>query len=106
MDGELSNNGHYLAGKKIIIVDAGFFGLAFTVALRQKWDKNWESPQIVIYDRDDPHPPLSRLGYTLSLRGFDINGGLVCCASLGPPERRSKQGSHQRSGIQFSPMVE
>ncbi|KAK2591001.1 hypothetical protein QQS21_011314 [Conoideocrella luteorostrata] len=74
---------HFLAGKQIVIAGSGFAGLSFAIALHQNWPSSRPRPQITIYERQGRHLPLSRQGYSLSLHGFDQNGGLVAARDVG-----------------------
>ncbi|OAQ71045.1 monooxygenase [Pochonia chlamydosporia 170] len=74
---------HFLEGKKIIVSGAGFAGLSFIIALRQNWNPAFKPPQITIYEREGRHLPRSRQGYSLSLHGFDEDGGLVAARDIG-----------------------
>lgn len=74
---------HFLEGKKIIVSGAGFAGLSFAIALHQNWDPSLKRPQVTIYERDGRHLPRNRQGTSLSLHGFDENGGLVAARDIG-----------------------
>lgn len=67
-----------IAGKKIIIVGCGIAGLAFPLALRKQWpDKHIdEFPTITIYERDSRAIQPGREGYSISIRGDNVAGGI------------------------------
>lgn len=95
---------HFLESKKIIVSGAGFAGLSFVVALHQNWDPALKLPQITIYEREGRHLPRNRQGYSLSLHGFDENGGLVAARDIGLLDemmKRAISGNDSTSGFRI-----
>ena len=78
-----SSTRHFLEGKTIIVAGAGIAGSAFAIALRRCWDPAWKPPTIHIYDRDPQEVAAQREGYSLSLAGYDVSGGLLAMRKLG-----------------------
>ncbi|CAI6096028.1 unnamed protein product [Clonostachys chloroleuca] len=79
---------HHLQDKRIIVAGAGIGGLAFVVALHHQWTTSplysaGKFPSIFICDRDHKQVSQEREGYSLSLNGLDINGGLVALHDVG-----------------------
>ncbi|CAG9953369.1 unnamed protein product [Clonostachys rosea f. rosea IK726] len=79
---------HHLQDKRIIVAGAGIGGLAFVVALHHQWITSslysaGKFPSIFICDRDPKQVSQEREGYSLSLNGLDINGGLVALRDIG-----------------------
>ncbi|TPX15308.1 uncharacterized protein E0L32_004585 [Thyridium curvatum] len=84
---EARADSHFLAGKKIIVAGAGISGLAFAAALDKQWDDRFARPEVTIYDREKSDEAAQREGYSLSLNGFDKDGGLVALRDLGLLDR-------------------
>jgi len=78
----MSQHDHFLAGKCIVVAGAGMAGLAFVTALQKNWDAQYPKPRVIIYERDSQDAGIDRQGYSLSLSGFDVNGGLVALRDL------------------------
>ncbi|VUC36279.1 unnamed protein product [Clonostachys rosea] len=79
---------HHLQAKRIIVAGSGIGGLAFVVALHHQWISSplystGKFPSIFICDRDAKKVNQEREGYSLSLNGLDINGGLVALRDVG-----------------------
>ncbi|KAL1970827.1 hypothetical protein VTN77DRAFT_2661 [Rasamsonia byssochlamydoides] len=74
-----------VAGKKIIIVGAGIAGLAFPLALRKQWpqEHDAEFPSITIYERDSRETSIGREGYSISIRGDPLAGGMQVLHKMG-----------------------
>lgn len=79
----MATKSHFLEGKKIIVAGAGFASLAFIIAFHKNWDPALKRPEIIVYERSARHLPRSRQGYSVSVNGFDENGGLVAARDLG-----------------------
>ena len=74
---------HFLAGKTIIVAGGGIAGLSFAASLRKLWDPSQGLlPRVAIYERDVQDISSQREGYTLSLLGTDLSGGLVALRKL------------------------
>lgn len=103
---------HFLSSKRVIVAGAGLSGLSFALALRKLWDADIHGPAplVLVVERDAaPHSRgpvstgssttnyndgndngsdkaagnLGRDGYSLSLSGFNRDGGLVALRDLG-----------------------
>ncbi|KAL1989261.1 hypothetical protein VTN96DRAFT_23 [Rasamsonia emersonii] len=74
-----------IAGKKIIVVGAGIAGLAFPLALRRQWPEQYEAefPLITIYERDSRETSIGREGYSISIRGDPLAGGMQVLHRMG-----------------------
>lgn len=68
---------HFLSAKSIFVIGAGLSGSAFVGSLRRIWNHNLPFPKIVVFDRDPKGAFQRRGGYSLSLVGNDVSGGLV-----------------------------
>jgi 2-polyprenyl-6-methoxyphenol hydroxylase-like FAD-dependent oxidoreductase len=82
-----NNEKHFLSGKRIIVSGAGIGGLTFCIALQQFLDKTSEKieppPSIIVHERDTSVDPVGREGYSLSLRGDPLSGGMQTLNKLG-----------------------
>lgn len=78
-----TGKGHFLAGKTVFIAGAGLSGTAFAASLRKLWTVGIPPPKVVIFDRDQRHSVEQRGGYSLSLVGHDLSGGLNPLKKLG-----------------------
>lgn len=71
---------HYLSGKRIILSGAGIGGLTYCLAfqhfLRQFNGKIDPSPELIVYERDSSFDVIGREGYSLSIRGDKMSGGM------------------------------
>ncbi|CAF1163553.1 unnamed protein product [Adineta steineri] len=78
---------HFLSGKRIVIAGGGIGGITFCIALQQFLDKEKEKisppPSIVVYERDTSADAIGREGYSLSLRGDPLSGGMQTLQKLG-----------------------
>ncbi|TQV97055.1 monooxygenase [Cordyceps javanica] len=74
---------HFLSGKTIVVVGAGISGSAFVASLRCLWDPAVSFPEIVVFDRDTQGTYERRGGYSLSLVGNHVSGGLVALNKMG-----------------------
>lgn len=74
---------HYLSGKSIVVIGAGLSGSAFVASLRNTWEHNLPFPEIAVFDRDPKGTFERRGGYSLSLVGNDVSGGLVALSKMG-----------------------
>jgi 2-polyprenyl-6-methoxyphenol hydroxylase-like FAD-dependent oxidoreductase len=75
---------HFLSGKKIIVAGAGIGGLTFCIALQQLIDEKIEPPaSITVYERDASADAIGREGYSLSIRGDPLSGGMQTFQKLG-----------------------
>jgi 2-polyprenyl-6-methoxyphenol hydroxylase-like FAD-dependent oxidoreductase len=72
-----------VAGKKIIVIGAGIAGLAFVVSLRKIWPESAVFPAITIYERDSKETSIGREGYSLSIRGDRLSGGMQALHKMG-----------------------
>jgi 2-polyprenyl-6-methoxyphenol hydroxylase-like FAD-dependent oxidoreductase len=72
------------SGKKIIIIGAGISGLAFALALRKTWPKEYgdDYPSVIIYERDGKEPSAGREGYSISIRGDPAGRGMQVLQKL------------------------
>ena len=77
------NAGSLLEGKHIIIAGAGIASLAFLNSLQKLAPSFSNPPRITIYDRDTRKSTPKREGYSLSLNGADIDGGLIALRDMG-----------------------
>ncbi|KAK5993016.1 5-methylphenazine-1-carboxylate 1-monooxygenase-like protein [Cladobotryum mycophilum] len=80
---EITNTGHFLEGKTIIIAGGGISGSAFVVGLRKLWNQSLTPPTIIVYDRDAQDLAAQREAYTVSVSGLDSSSGLVALKKLG-----------------------
>lgn len=78
-----------LAGKRVIVVGAGIAGLAFPLALRKQWPSQYDAdfPTIVIYERDNRETQIGREGYSISIRGDPLAGGVQALHRMGMLEK-------------------
>ena len=74
-------------GKKIIIVGAGIAGLSFALSLRKQWPNGPKPPSLSIYERETREAILGREGYSLSIRGDALSGGIQVLQRLDLLER-------------------
>ncbi len=74
---------HFLSGKSIFVIGAGLSGSAFVASLRSIWGPNATFPEITVFDRDPKGAFERRGGYSLSLVGNDVSGGLVALRRMG-----------------------
>lgn len=74
---------HFLSTKSIFVIGAGLSGSAFVGSLRRIWNHNLPFPKIVVFDRDPKGAFERRGGYSLSLVGNDVSGGLVAVSKMG-----------------------
>lgn len=74
-----------LAGKRVIVAGAGIAGLAFPLALRKQWPSQYDAefPTIVIYERDNRETQIGREGYSISIRGDPLGGGMQALHKMG-----------------------
>jgi 2-polyprenyl-6-methoxyphenol hydroxylase-like FAD-dependent oxidoreductase len=69
VDSKLPPSTSPLAGKRVIVAGAGIAGLAFVIALRNRWNDSLGAfPTIIQYEREDGKLDLSREGYSVSIR--------------------------------------
>ncbi|KAK3985255.1 hypothetical protein QBC44DRAFT_161972 [Cladorrhinum sp. PSN332] len=73
-------SGHFLEGKKIIVVGGGISGCTFVAALRKLWNPSLTPPEIAVFDRN---PKDASNNYSMAIHGDSINGGLVALQQLG-----------------------
>lgn len=105
---------HFLSGKKIIIVGAGIGGLTFAIALQQFLEKTNEKidplPSITVYERDTSSDAIGREGYSLSIRGDPLSGGMQTLQKLGMLDEmieESNPGTHfTLFDKDFSPIIQ
>lgn len=77
-----------VAGKKIIIVGAGIAGLSLALSLRKQWPNGPNPPpSLTIYERETKEAILGREGYSLSIRGDALSGGMQVLQRLDILER-------------------
>ncbi|OAR05719.1 hypothetical protein LLEC1_03947 [Akanthomyces lecanii] len=74
---------HFLSGKSVFVIGAGLSGSAFVASLRSTWDHYFPFPELAVFDRDPKNTFERRGGYSLSLVGNDISGGLVALNKMG-----------------------
>ncbi|OAA73355.1 Aromatic-ring hydroxylase-like protein [Cordyceps fumosorosea ARSEF 2679] len=74
---------HFLSGKSIFVIGAGLSGSAFVASLRAAWDYDSPFPDISVFDRDPKATHERRGGYSLSLIGSDVSGGLIALNKMG-----------------------
>ena len=83
---ETASKQHFLSGKKIVVVGAGIGGLTFCIALQQFLEKNDHQiqplPSVVLYERESSANMNGREGYSLSIRGDSLSGGLQILQKL------------------------
>lgn len=74
-----------IAGKKLLITGAGIAGLAFPLALHKQWPTEFKSefPTITIYERDSLETLIGREGYSISIRGDALAGGMQALHKMG-----------------------
>jgi 2-polyprenyl-6-methoxyphenol hydroxylase-like FAD-dependent oxidoreductase len=72
-----------------IVTGAGIAGLAFPLALRKQWPSKYDAefPTIVIYERDDLKTQIGREGYSISIRGDALAGGIQALQKIGILEK-------------------
>jgi 2-polyprenyl-6-methoxyphenol hydroxylase-like FAD-dependent oxidoreductase len=75
------------AGKKIIIVGAGIAGLSLALSIRKQWPDGPPPPSLTIYERESNDSMRSREGYSLSIRGDALSGGMQVLQRLDILER-------------------
>ncbi|RMJ27661.1 FAD binding domain-containing protein [Aspergillus sp. HF37] len=75
------------AGKKIIIVGAGIAGLSLALSIRKQWPDGPPPPSLTIYERESNDSMHSREGYSLSIRGDALSGGMQVLQRLDSLER-------------------
>ncbi|EEP75794.1 predicted protein [Uncinocarpus reesii 1704] len=75
MDSGSASTSLLLSGKKIAVVGAGISGLAFVHSVHKQWPQGHEFPDITIYERD-PEDAIGREGYSISIRGDTLAGGM------------------------------
>ena len=105
---------HYLSGKRIIVSGAGIGGLTFCIAfeqfLRQKSENLDPPPTLVVYERDPSFDAIGREGYSLSIRGDKLSGGMQIFQKLGILDQmidESNPGSHfTLFNNDFTPLME
>lgn len=68
---------------KIIVIGAGIAGLAFIISLRKQWADSTPFPDIVLYERDSKETSIGREGYSISIRGDALAGGLHASDKMG-----------------------
>lgn len=86
------------AGKKIIIVGAGIAGLSLALSLRKQWPDAANPPSLTIYERESKEAILGREGYSLSIRGDALSGGMQVLQHLDILERMLPSSLSARSG--------
>jgi 2-polyprenyl-6-methoxyphenol hydroxylase-like FAD-dependent oxidoreductase len=78
---------HYLSGKRIIVSGGGIGGLTFCIAfeqfLRQTSENLDPPPKLIVYERDPSFYATGREGYSLSIRGDKLSGGMQIFQKLG-----------------------
>lgn len=79
----MTATGHFLSGKKIVVAGAGIAGLTFVISLKKVWNSDLPFPEIVIYDNGTRQLDPASDRYTLSLNGFDKEGGMVAFRDMG-----------------------
>lgn len=75
------------AGKKIIVVGAGIAGLSLALSLRKQWPDGRPPPSLTIYERESKESILGREGYSLSIRGDALSGGMQALQRMDILER-------------------
>ncbi|PMB66178.1 Tetracycline resistance protein from transposon Tn4351/Tn4400 [Beauveria bassiana] len=73
---------HVLSNKAIFVIGAGISGSAFVASLRAIWDHEVAFPQVTVFDRESRDQERCG-GYSLSLVGHDVSGGLVALSKMG-----------------------
>jgi 2-polyprenyl-6-methoxyphenol hydroxylase-like FAD-dependent oxidoreductase len=79
----MTEQGKFLAGKRIIVAGGSFAALSFVLALEQLWSSSLERPQVTVYERYDRNTSVERDPYTLNINGASLNDGLVAIQQLG-----------------------
>lgn len=77
-------SGHFIAGKRIVVVGGGLAGLAFVAALHQQWNPSLPRPYITVIEptsRESPAQDQDDLH--ISLHGTSQDEGLVALQNLG-----------------------
>ena len=105
---------HYLSGKTIVVIGAGIGGLTFSIAfeqiLRQINGKIDPPPQLIVYERDPSIDVIGREGYSLSIRGDQLSGGMQIFQKLSILDQmieESNPGSHfTLFNNDFTPLME
>ncbi|CAF4681848.1 unnamed protein product [Rotaria sp. Silwood2] len=105
---------HFLAGKRIIIAGGGIGGLTFCIALQHFLDNATKKieppPTITVYERDTSVDAVGREGYSLSIRGDAISGGMQTLQKLGILDEmitESNPGTHfTLFNTDFSPLMQ
>ncbi|UJR32420.1 hypothetical protein I4U23_019882 [Adineta vaga] len=105
------NEQHFLAGKRIIIAGAGIGALSFSIAFHQLLDGKIQPPPLVtIYERDTSTDAIGREGYSLSIRGDALSGGMQTLQKLGFLDEllaQSNPGTHFTFfNNDFSPLLQ
>ncbi|WEW57688.1 hypothetical protein PRK78_003155 [Emydomyces testavorans] len=75
-----------LSGKRIAVIGAGIAGLAFVNSVQTQWPRDQPFPEIVIYERDDQEA-IGREGYSISIRGDALSGGMQALQKMGLLDR-------------------
>jgi 2-polyprenyl-6-methoxyphenol hydroxylase-like FAD-dependent oxidoreductase len=92
---------HFLDGKTVLVSGAGIAGLAFAVALAQRFadgPNSTSQPKVIILERDSYEERVGREGYTLSLRTDNNVGGGQVLDRLGLYERVRKVSVNAETG--------
>ncbi|EFW14173.1 hypothetical protein D8B26_002454 [Coccidioides posadasii str. Silveira] len=71
-----------LSGKKVAVVGAGISCLAFVKSLQKQWPQGQPFPEIIIYERD-AQDAVGREGYSISIRGDALSGGMQALEKMG-----------------------
>ncbi|KAK8146696.1 hypothetical protein G3M48_002711 [Beauveria asiatica] len=74
---------HFLEKKSIFVIGAGISGTAFVASLRAIWDQQVTFPQVTVFDRDSRYTHERCGGYSISLVGHDVSGGLIALSKMG-----------------------
>lgn len=90
-----------VSGQKITIVGAGIAGLSLALSLRKQWPTNVPPPTLTICERESKETIIGREGYSLSIRGDALSGGIQVLDELDLLERMlpfSLSGTTSRTG--------
>ncbi|CAF2782956.1 unnamed protein product [Rotaria sp. Silwood2] len=105
---------HFLTGKRVIIAGGGIGGLTFCIALQHFLENSTKKieppPTIIVYERDTSANAIGREGYSLSIRGDALSGGMQILQKLGILDEmitESNPGTHfTLFNTDFSPLMQ